>query len=129
MAWQNRILRVNLTDATCNTEPLNRDWAENYLGQRGLGSKYLVEEVDPAKVALIQRLLPLGADVTEWNEPTKGRGGRVFDDHEVAAHIVEVLVALERRDDALEVLEDAESRHEDSKLLQDVRDRLFPDAD
>jgi DNA topoisomerase-1 len=41
-----------------------------------------VEEVDPAKVALIQRLLPLGADVTEWNEPTKGRGGRVFDDHE-----------------------------------------------
>jgi tetratricopeptide (TPR) repeat protein len=52
-----------------------------------------------------------------------------LDDHEVAAHIVEVLVALERRDDALEVLEDAESRHTDSELLQDVRDRLFPDAD
>ena len=50
-------------------------------------------------------------------------------DPEVAAHIVEVLVALERRDDALEVLEDAESRHMDSELLQDVRDRLFPDAD
>jgi tetratricopeptide (TPR) repeat protein len=52
-----------------------------------------------------------------------------LDDHEVAAHIVEVLVALERPDDALEVLEDAETRHTDSELLQDVRDRLFPDAD
>ena len=52
-----------------------------------------------------------------------------LDDHEVAAHIVEVLVALERRDEALEVLEDAESRHTDSELLQDVRTRLFPDAD
>jgi tetratricopeptide (TPR) repeat protein len=52
-----------------------------------------------------------------------------LDDHEVAAHIVEVLVALERRDEALEVLEDAESRHTDSELLQDVRNRLFPDAD
>ena len=52
-----------------------------------------------------------------------------LDDHEVAAHIVEVLNALERRDEALEVLEDAESRHTDSELLQDVRNRLFPDAD
>ena len=52
-----------------------------------------------------------------------------LDDHEVAAHIVEVLVALERRDEALDVLEDAESRHTDSELLQDVRTRLFPDAE
>ena len=52
-----------------------------------------------------------------------------LDDHEVAAHIVEVLNALERRDEALEVLQDAESRHTDSELLQDVRNRLFPDAD
>ena len=52
-----------------------------------------------------------------------------LDDHEVAAHIVDVLYALERRDEALEVLEDAESRHTDSELLEDVRNRLFPDAD
>jgi tetratricopeptide (TPR) repeat protein len=52
-----------------------------------------------------------------------------LDDHEVAAHIVETLVALDRRDEALQVLVDAESRHTDSDLLQDVRDRLFPDAD
>ena len=52
-----------------------------------------------------------------------------LDDHEVAAHIVETLVALDRRDEALQVLVDAESRHADSDLLQDVRERLFPDTD
>jgi tetratricopeptide (TPR) repeat protein len=52
-----------------------------------------------------------------------------LDDHEVAAHIVETLVAMERYDQALEVLEDAETRHVDSELLEDVRNRLFPDAD
>jgi tetratricopeptide (TPR) repeat protein len=52
-----------------------------------------------------------------------------LDDHEVAAHIVEVLVALDRRDEALEVLVDAESRHTNSELLQDVRDRFFQDPD
>ena len=46
MAWQNRVLRVNLSSGECAAEALNRDWAEAYLGQRGLGSKYLVEEVD-----------------------------------------------------------------------------------
>ncbi|MBT8088271.1 MAG: tetratricopeptide repeat protein [Gammaproteobacteria bacterium] len=49
-----------------------------------------------------------------------------FDDHEVAAHLVEVLVALERQDDALAVLVEAEEKRPDSKLLADVRARLFP---
>ena len=43
--------------------------------------------------------------------------------------VVATLVALDRRDEALEVLVDAESRHTDSSLLKDVRDRFFPDAD
>ncbi len=47
MGWQRRILRVNLTEGTCNPEPLNMDWARQYLGQRGLATKYFVEEVDP----------------------------------------------------------------------------------
>jgi aldehyde:ferredoxin oxidoreductase len=48
MAWQNRILRVDLSSSNCSIEPLNRAWAQEYLGQRGLGSKYLTEEVDPS---------------------------------------------------------------------------------
>ncbi|WP_334134281.1 aldehyde ferredoxin oxidoreductase family protein [Tepidimonas sp.] len=47
MAWAGKILRVNLTAGTCKAEPLNMTWARQYLGSRGLGSKYLVEEVDP----------------------------------------------------------------------------------
>lgn len=47
MSWAGKILRVNLTAGTCTAEPLNMTWARQYLGSRGLGSKYLVEEVDP----------------------------------------------------------------------------------
>jgi len=47
MAWARNILRVNLTKGTCANEPLNMDWAQKYLGQRGLATKYLVEETDP----------------------------------------------------------------------------------
>lgn len=50
-----------------------------------------------------------------------------FDDHEVAAHLVEVLAALDRRDDALELLDAAHEKRPESKLLEDVRTRLFPD--
>ena len=50
-----------------------------------------------------------------------------YDDHEVAAHIVEVLEALGRQDEALAFLEQAEEKTPDSKLLKDVRTRLFSD--
>ena len=49
MSWAGKILRVNLTAGTVKSEPLNMDWARAYIGSRGLGTKYLVEEVD-AKV-------------------------------------------------------------------------------
>ncbi|MDD9856519.1 MAG: aldehyde ferredoxin oxidoreductase, partial [Gammaproteobacteria bacterium] len=48
MSWQNKILKVNLTLGKISTEPLNAEWANDYLGGRGLGSKYLWEEMDPA---------------------------------------------------------------------------------
>lgn len=55
MGWTGKILRVDLTNGTSKTEPLNMEWADKYLGQRGLASKYLVEEVDP-------KADPLGPD-------------------------------------------------------------------
>lgn len=48
MAWANKVLRVNLTEGTCNSEDLNQEWAQEYIGQRGLATRYMVEEVDPA---------------------------------------------------------------------------------
>ena len=47
MSWTRKVLRVNLNEGTCTPEPLNMEWAKNYLGQRGLATKYLVEETDP----------------------------------------------------------------------------------
>ena len=47
MAWTRKILRVNLTLGSCTSEPLNMEWAAQYLGQRGLGTKYLISEIDP----------------------------------------------------------------------------------
>ncbi len=52
MAWAKQLLRVNLTEGTCTKEPLNMEWAEKYLGQRGLATKYFTEEVDPKVDAL-----------------------------------------------------------------------------
>ena len=46
MSWAGKILRVNLSAGTVKSEPLNMEWAQAYLGSRGLGTKYLVEEVD-----------------------------------------------------------------------------------
>ena len=47
MAWANKVMRVNLSDGTITDEPLNMEWADAFLGQRGLASKYLFEEIDP----------------------------------------------------------------------------------
>jgi len=47
MAWTRKILRVDLTKGTCKSEPLNMEWAQQYLGSRGLATKYFVNEVDP----------------------------------------------------------------------------------
>jgi aldehyde:ferredoxin oxidoreductase len=55
MSWTRKILRVNLTEGTCTAEPLNMEWADHYLGQRGLATKYMAEEVDP-------KCDPLGAE-------------------------------------------------------------------
>lgn len=52
MAWQRRVLRVDLSAGTCKSEPLNMAWAAEYVGARGLATRYLVENMDPAADAL-----------------------------------------------------------------------------
>lgn len=51
-----------------------------------------------------------------------------LEDSEVAAHLVEVLVALERNDEALEILVSAEENDPDNEMLIDVRTRYFPET-
>ncbi len=55
MTWHKQILRVNLTDRSCTIEPLNMQWANEYLGGRGLATKYLMDCMDPAADALSEQ--------------------------------------------------------------------------
>ncbi len=52
MAWQRKILRIDLTRGEIRHEPLNMQWAQAYMGSRGLGTKYLSELLDPRCDAL-----------------------------------------------------------------------------
>ena len=52
-----------------------------------------------------------------------------LDDPEVASHIVEVLIALNRKEEALEFLAAAEEKSPENPMLQDVRERLFAGAE
>ena len=46
-AWVGTILRVDLSAGTIAKEPLNMQDAHDYVGARGLGTKYYCNEVDP----------------------------------------------------------------------------------
>lgn len=48
--YANKLARVNLTNRTVTYEPINEEWARKYIGGRGLGVRYVLEngpEVDP----------------------------------------------------------------------------------
>jgi len=55
MTWHKRVLRVDLTNHAVKVEPLNMQWANDYLGGRGLGTKYLMECMDPADDAMSEK--------------------------------------------------------------------------
>ncbi len=75
MAWAKKILRVNLSEGTCKSESLNMEWAEKYLGQRGLATKYFVEEVDPKVDPLSEanKLIMATGPLTGTSASTAGR--------------------------------------------------------
>lgn len=45
--WTEKLIRVNLFDGKISVEKLNMEDAKLYIGGRGLGSKYLYDEIDP----------------------------------------------------------------------------------
>ena len=75
MAWAGKILRVNLTEGTCEPEDLNMAWAQAYLGQRGLATKYLSEEIDPRVDPLSpeNKLIMATGPLTGTSASTAGR--------------------------------------------------------
>ncbi len=75
MAWTRNLLRVDLSKRTSTNEPLNMEWAQKYLGQRGLATKYFVEEVDPKVDPLSpkNKLIMTTGPLTGTSASTAGR--------------------------------------------------------
>jgi len=75
MSWAKRLLRVNLTQGTVKEEPTNMEWATKFLGQRGLGTKYLMSEIDPKVDPLspANKLIIATGPLTGTNASTAGR--------------------------------------------------------
>ncbi len=75
MAWTRKLLRVNLTNGTVAEEGLNMGWANDYLGQRGLATRYLVDEIDPQCDPLgpDNKLIMATGPLTGTNASTAGR--------------------------------------------------------
>ncbi|MFC1820664.1 aldehyde ferredoxin oxidoreductase N-terminal domain-containing protein, partial [Thermodesulfobacteriota bacterium] len=45
--YQNRILRVNLSERTLKEEPLDEELIHDYVGGRGFGIKWLYDDLKP----------------------------------------------------------------------------------
>ncbi len=73
--WKGEILRVNLTRGTIKREPLDPKLARAYIGGRGLGTRILYDELDPAVDALSQgnKLIMGTGPLTGTNASTGGR--------------------------------------------------------
>ena len=75
MSWTGNVLRVDLSVGTCTTEATNMEWAQDYMGQKGLANKYLVEETD-AKVDPLSpdnKMIFATGPLTSTIAPTSGR--------------------------------------------------------
>lgn len=47
LGYQNNVLRIDLSKKEVKQEPLKMEWAEKYIGSKGLAIKYLYEELKP----------------------------------------------------------------------------------
>jgi len=104
------------------------DRTEHYEEAEKLIRKALA--IEPQSPAIIDSLGWVLFKLGQYDEALVElqRAYELMDDHEVAAHVVEVLAVLERHDEALELLEAAQKKDPDSELLQDVRERYFPES-
>ena len=46
-AYQNRVLRINLAEEDATVEPLRMDFADKYIGSKGMAIRYMYEDMKP----------------------------------------------------------------------------------
>ncbi len=75
MSYMGKMLRVNLTSGSITTEETPMDLAKLYIGGRGLGSRILIDEIDPKVDALSadNKLIFATGPLTNTGAPTGGR--------------------------------------------------------
>ncbi len=75
MSYMGKMLRVNLSTGKIATEDTPMDLARLYLGGRGLGSRILINEIDPNIDALSpdNKLIFATGPLSNTNAPTGGR--------------------------------------------------------
>lgn len=73
--YKGRILRINLKEKTYNVEALDLHMAKKYLGGRGLGTKILLDEIDPMVDPLSpeNKIVVVAGPLTGAPVPTGGR--------------------------------------------------------
>ncbi len=73
--YHGKYLRINLTEGTVKVEKLDLDLAKKWIGGRGLGTKFFVDEVDPKVDALSpeNKLIAVTGPMTGTTAPTGGR--------------------------------------------------------
>jgi len=73
--WRGKVLRVDLSRGKLKEEELNPQIAKDYIGGRGLGIHYLLQEVDPRCDPLGKEnlLIMAAAPLTGTRAPTGGR--------------------------------------------------------
>jgi len=73
--FNEKILRVKLKNLSHSTEKLDINVAKKFIGARGLGAKYLYDEIDPKVDALSpeNKLIIVNGPATGSNMPTGGR--------------------------------------------------------
>ena len=140
------LLRMDrLDDALSQYRQAARRWPDSAVSLNALGYT-LADRTDKYREAerLIRKALKIDPDSAAiidslgWVLYKRGRHAdalvelekayALFDDPEVAAHLVEVLYVLERREEALELLAEAERKDPGHRLLEDVRERMFPEV-
>ncbi len=75
MAYMDKVLRINLTTGKSTTEPLNKEWAREYLGGKGLSIKYLYEELKPGvdPLSANNKLILMTGPITGTLVPNSGK--------------------------------------------------------
>ena len=73
--YNGKILRINLSEKTVKSEPLDIKEAQKFIGGRGLGTKVMMDEVDPGVDALSpeNKLIFVTGPLSGTNTPTGGR--------------------------------------------------------